>query len=135
MNTAIRLFLEQGYEATSLQQIADASETSSALIIYHFGTKDGILKQFLESLMQEVRSVVRAKVDMCMNPEVFLCTFVRLWQSVMASDTYCRFYHDIINVGVFQKYFFVDNGINVSDLILAKRKVQLSPNLYSFFCH
>ena len=136
MKSAIRLFLQQGYRNTSLRQIAQASDSSASLSIYHFGTKQAIAVAYINEKMHILRKALMEKVDIRTNPELFCCTFVRLYQSVMASPTFCRFYHDIIEEGVFRIIFFEDdNGINVSDLILAKRQVTLPANLHTFYSH
>lgn len=136
MRAAVKLFLEQGYHDTSLRQIALESDSSASLIIYHFGTKQAIAVAYLEEKMHTMRTVLMQMVDIRSDPELFCCTFVLLYQTVMASDTFCRFYHNIIEEGVFQSFFFEsDSGINVSDLILAKRQVSLPPSLYTFYSH
>ncbi len=136
LRTAIKLFMEHGYHQTSLRQIAEASDTSASLIIYYFGTKPAIATAYIEEKMQTLRQALMKEVDIRSDPELFCCTFVRLYQTVMASSTFCRYYHDIIDMGVFKNLFFSDvNGINVSDLILAKRQVSLSPSMYTFYSH
>lgn len=137
MSTAVRLFLENGYSNTSLRQIAQETGSSASLIIYHFGSKEAIAEAYMNRKMHNLRRILMQMVDIRSDPELFCCTFVRLYQTVMASSTFCRFYHDIIENGVFRSFFFEDDayGINVSDLILAKRQVKLSPNMYTFYSH
>ena len=121
---AMKMFLENGYSNTSLRQIAQESGTSASLIIYHYGTKQAIAEEYMNGKMRELRHALMQKVDIRSEPELF-------------SPNFCRFYHDIIEEGVFRSFFFEDDvyGINVSDLILAKRQVQLSSNMYSFYSH
>lgn len=136
MKSAINLFLQQGYRNTSLRQIAQVSGSSASLSVYHFGTKQAIAAAYVNEKMHVLRKALMEKVDIRTDPELFCCTFVRLHQSVMASPTFCRFYHDLIEEGVFRTIFFEDdNGINVSDLILAKRQVTFPANLHTFYSH
>lgn len=136
MKSAVKLFLQQGYRNTSLRQIAQVSESSASLSVYHFGTKQAIAVAYINEKMHVLRKALMEKVDIRTNPELFCCTFVRLHQSVMASPLFCRFYHELIEEGVFQTIFFEnDNGINVSDLILAKRQVIFPANLHTFYSH
>jgi len=45
---ALELFTEQGYEATSLREIAERLGVTKAALYYHFKTKDEIAASFLE---------------------------------------------------------------------------------------
>ena len=133
---AIRLFIERGYANTSVREIAEASGISPSLILYHYKTKHSIASEFMNRKMKQMREVLMEIVDIRREPELFLCSFVRLYQTVMGTPVFCQFYHDMIDEGVFRKFFFeAESGINVSDLILAKRQVNLSPSMYSFYSH
>lgn len=134
---AMKMFLENGYSNTSLRQIAQESRYQREPDHLSLRHQTGHCRGIYERKMRELRHALMQKVDIRSEPELFCCTFVRLYQSVMASPNFCRFYHDIIEEGVFRSFFFEDDvyGINVSDLILAKRQVQLSSNMYSFYSH
>ena len=136
MKAAIQLFLEQGYCNTTVRQIAQATNTSPSLIIYHFGTKQAIAHAFLKYKLQEMRSELLQIVDIHTDPELFCCSMVRLFQTAMSSSTLCRFYHDMIEEGLFREFFFTsDEGINASVLILAKHKIKLPPKIANFYSH
>ena len=45
---ALKLFTEQGYEATSLREIAEALGVTKAALYYHFRTKDDIVTSLIE---------------------------------------------------------------------------------------
>jgi AcrR family transcriptional regulator len=49
LDTARRLFLEHGYDATSLQSIADAMGVTKANVYYYFRTKLAILEALLDT--------------------------------------------------------------------------------------
>lgn len=52
--TALRLFLEQGYEATTVQQVADAAVVSLSTLFRYFPTKSRLALPFdLESLVRD----------------------------------------------------------------------------------
>src|SRR5690349_10857475 len=41
-NAALRLFAERGHDAVTMREIAAAAGVSPALVVHHFGTKDGL---------------------------------------------------------------------------------------------
>lgn len=41
-NAALRLFAENGHQAVSVRQIAGAARVSPALVLHHFGSKEGL---------------------------------------------------------------------------------------------
>lgn len=51
---ALELFGEQGYDKTSLQQIADRLDLTKAALYYHFKTKEDILAGTLHDYLSEV---------------------------------------------------------------------------------
>lgn len=52
---ALKLFVEKGYDGTSIRDVADAANVNLAAISYHFGGKAG-LHEFLEHSRNEVPS-------------------------------------------------------------------------------
>ncbi|WP_327092889.1 TetR/AcrR family transcriptional regulator [Nonomuraea sp. NBC_01738] len=55
---ALRLFTEQGYEATSLREIAEELGVTKAALYYHFKTKDDIVGSLVEQRMNELESLL-----------------------------------------------------------------------------
>lgn len=51
VNTAIKLFLEQGFSQTTHRQIAKESGIGLGTITYHYKTKEDLLKVLMEELM------------------------------------------------------------------------------------
>lgn len=47
LDAAARLFLGQGFQATSMRQLAAAAEVNLAAINYHFGSKEGLMQEVL----------------------------------------------------------------------------------------
>ena len=76
LETAQRLFTEHGYDATSLQMIADEMGLTKAAVYYHFRAKTDILRaamqpgiQRLESLLDETAAIRgrRARIEHVVN--------------------------------------------------------------------
>lgn len=57
--TALRLFTEQGYEATSLREIALELGVTKAALYYHFRTKDDIITSLLEDRIEALDALLR----------------------------------------------------------------------------
>ncbi|HHO51064.1 MAG TPA: TetR/AcrR family transcriptional regulator [Deltaproteobacteria bacterium] len=58
LGEATRLFAEQGYDGTSLQQIAKASGVSKALVLYHFSSKEGLKHEAASKLVRAWESLL-----------------------------------------------------------------------------
>src|SRR5262249_26460115 len=54
MSTACKLFSEQGYEATTLQQIVKEAHTSIGNCYFYFPNKEALLVAIAEELRQEI---------------------------------------------------------------------------------
>ena len=63
---ALDLFVEQGYEGTSLREIAERLDVTKAALYYHFRTKEDIVSSLLDDLaasMDEVLAWAREQED------------------------------------------------------------------------
>lgn len=61
-DAALALFAEQGFTATTIRQVATAAGVSPALVMHHFGSKDGLREAvdewFVEALKREENAVL-----------------------------------------------------------------------------
>ncbi|MFF1560380.1 TetR/AcrR family transcriptional regulator [Streptomyces sp. NPDC058279] len=55
---ALELFAEQGYEKTSLREIAERLEVTKAALYYHFKTKEDIIISVFEDLTQPIDDLI-----------------------------------------------------------------------------
>jgi AcrR family transcriptional regulator len=55
---ALELFAEQGYDGTSLRQIAERLGITKAALYYHFKSKDEIVTSVLESMLEGVDELI-----------------------------------------------------------------------------
>lgn len=51
LEAAIEVFLEKGYDATTIRDICDKADANLASVNYHFGSKDALRTAALESIM------------------------------------------------------------------------------------
>ena len=65
LRAAARLFRDQGYAATTLRQIADATQMKAGSIYYHFDSKDQILDEVLETGLRAIFDAVVEAIDTC----------------------------------------------------------------------
>jgi AcrR family transcriptional regulator len=66
LSVANELFIEQGYEGTSLREIADRLDITKAALYYHFRSKDEILQTLLapfDTLIDELMGRLEAAHD------------------------------------------------------------------------
>ena len=59
LTVANELFIEQGYEGTSLREIADRLDITKAALYYHFRSKDEILTTLLDAVLRVARRPAR----------------------------------------------------------------------------
>jgi AcrR family transcriptional regulator len=57
-DVALALFAEQGYEKTSLREIAENLDVTKAALYYHFKTKEDILVSLVEDLARPVDELI-----------------------------------------------------------------------------
>ncbi|TDC27311.1 TetR/AcrR family transcriptional regulator [Streptomyces sp. 8K308] len=55
---ALELFAEQGYEKTSLREIAERLDVTKAALYYHFKTKEDIISSIFEDLTRPVDELI-----------------------------------------------------------------------------
>ncbi|WP_327416060.1 TetR/AcrR family transcriptional regulator [Streptomyces sp. NBC_01233] len=57
-DVALELFVEQGYEKTSLREIAERLEVTKAALYYHFRTKEDIIISLFEDLTRPIDELI-----------------------------------------------------------------------------
>jgi AcrR family transcriptional regulator len=57
-DVALELFAEQGYEKTSLREIAERLEVTKAALYYHFKTKEDILVSLFQDLTRPIDELI-----------------------------------------------------------------------------
>jgi AcrR family transcriptional regulator len=57
-DVALRLFIENGYEATSLREIAEEVGVTKAALYYHFKTKDEIVTSLIDDRIARLEALI-----------------------------------------------------------------------------
>lgn len=63
LDAAERLFREQGYERTTIEEIAEASEVSIGTIYSYFGSKSGIMRSLMQPVIDDMTAKGRAVIN------------------------------------------------------------------------
>lgn len=90
-DTAILLFAENGFEATSVREIASAADVNVAAINYHFGNKAGLYEDIIESSYVHLKEQISELGDRFNGQtEEFVIDVFRLFlqQSKMLVNTF-----------------------------------------------
>ncbi|OIJ68575.1 TetR/AcrR family transcriptional regulator [Streptomyces mangrovisoli] len=75
------LFLEHGYQGTTLRTVAAAAEVDVALIGYHFGSKQGLFGEAMNIRCGRSTAIVRAlEGDPATLPERLIDAVTSLWE-------------------------------------------------------
>ena len=86
LRTAARLFQEQGYDATSMNDVAAALKLSKGGLYHHFQGKDEILFNLMNDAMDITEQRVIAPVKAIADPEERLRTLIRRHIAVVLSE-------------------------------------------------
>jgi AcrR family transcriptional regulator len=65
VTAALRVFATRGFEAASLKEITTASETNVAAIHYHFGSKEALIREVLQTVADPVNQM---RMEMLARP-------------------------------------------------------------------
>lgn len=102
LETAQRLFVERGYDATSLQLIADELGLTKAAVYYHFRVKSDLLHATMKPGLERVAVLVdeasalhgrRARIEHVVNGVVAFLVENRQFAAITANDPAAKRQH------------------------------------------
>jgi AcrR family transcriptional regulator len=76
---AARVFARQGYDQTTMQELADAVGIAAGGLYHYFGGKEQLLIRICDQLMNPLLEQAREVVDQHDEPEEQLRALIRLW--------------------------------------------------------
>ncbi len=85
LRTAARLFQRQGYDATSMNDVATALKLSKGGLYHHFQSKDEILFDLMNHALDITQQQVMKPVQSIADPEERLRALIRLHVDVVLS--------------------------------------------------
>jgi len=113
VNVSGELFVRQGYDATSIKQIADAAGCTTAALYYYFeGGKDAILKEVLFSHLPDVGITMDECANAASLSELLHCVAMNM----------CAQESDMIDKGRWILAEFPNRGENERQLMHEKAK-------------
>lgn len=96
LNVSRKFFIEQGYEKTSMRQIAAAADVSLGLVAYHFKTKRDIALEIVQRMYHRFAAFAKMYVSRHKKPILYSGLLVNLNYMVFSSEKYEAFYRDIL---------------------------------------
>lgn len=125
LSVARKLFLQQGYDATSVRQIAQQLDISLGLVSYYFKTKRDIAVEILDIQMQKQKELLSEYVSQRDDPILYSGALTRLQCQIMSSPRFQLFYKDALREDI---YFdqISHSGIDTYRFINEKYQLGLS---------
>lgn len=123
LDAAVILFAEKGFAGVSIREVAQASSTNSALISYHFGSKEGLYRAVLEQQFAEVGRMLQSITVQNKSPIERITAFawavinlhqtnpclLKLLNTELNTPTPC--FKEIINLYIGRNYEFLCQAI------------------------
>jgi AcrR family transcriptional regulator len=77
LDSALRLFSENGYAHTSLQEIAESAGLTKGALYHHFVSKEDVLRRLHDEMIEHGISESRAVLALDLPPDQALCALIR----------------------------------------------------------
>lgn len=119
LDVAFRLFLRQGYEKTSMRQIASTANVSLGLVTYHFKNKSEMAIELVRRKYAQFSQVARGYVDRERDPVLYSALLVRLNYTVFSSPRFFHFYRDALREDIVFEVL-ADSDVNTDLCVRAK---------------
>ena len=137
LDTAARLFAQNGYAGTSMREIGEAAGFTKPTLYYHFSSKEGLCKALIEIGVEEFRRGATEILGRRVPVLEKIRLFARLsYQNVHRYRDYVVFYMDFFSgpdvAGVRDEYIniFFEAEAGLPDLIrLGQQSGELRPEI------
>ena len=78
-DSALRLFSQRGYAATSLREVAEEAGASKPMIYYYFGSKEQLYGSIVQEILEEMATAIRRRLTTTNLPRERLLEFCRAY--------------------------------------------------------
>lgn len=92
MDTALKLFAEQGYHNTSISMIADKADISKGLLYNYFESKEELLNEILSFGIEEFVSVFDTNQDGKLTDEEMVYFLDKMFEILQENQEYWKLY-------------------------------------------
>lgn len=105
MQTALALFANQGFHATSISSIANKAEISKGLLYNYFSGKDDLLKAIMEEGIQQITGPFDPNRDGILTENEFIFYVEEIFDIMNRDAVFFKLYFSLLmQPGVFDKY-------------------------------
>ncbi len=95
VRTVYRVMARDGVHRVPLQQIADEAAVSKGLLLYHFATKDAMVLEAMQWVLEATDARIRARLEAERHTDCILATILdAIWIDPTANRDFFRFYLD-----------------------------------------
>lgn len=119
---ATETFFEQGYQLTSMDQIAERAETTKRTLYDYFGSKEALFSEVIAHASQHFVEALPRPEDLSEDPKQGLCQFANQVRSLVSADDAIRFERAVIAEAERHPEFgrdLYDTGVLGAEKILA----------------
>lgn len=101
---SVQLFRDNGFEATSVRQIAEEADTSASMINHYFGSKDHLGAHVLRLLSSYACDAVQPYISPQRDPVLCDLTMSRILFDYLLTYGYLKFYQDSLRNDFFFRF-------------------------------
>jgi TetR/AcrR family transcriptional regulator, regulator of cefoperazone and chloramphenicol sensitivity len=106
LEATLNIISEEGFQYVTIRKIAEKADVNVAAVNYHFGTKDNVINEALEYLMQQVKKIFRHLEKSIPAPEERLKLFINDYSKSLEK------YPDQIKNLIYQSIYDKTSGRN-----------------------
>lgn len=128
LSVSNRLFLQNGYQATTMRKIAQEAGVSLGLATYFFKNKRHIAVRILQTYLKDLRCRVSEAVDIVQQPLLHSATMVRICDVFFMSPDYRAFFLDCLLYDIYMESM-EQMGTNAYESIMNKYHISENPDL------
>lgn len=130
--TAGELFLSQGYNETTVRQIAGALSTSPGLITYYYPSKRDMAVELLRRQHDAHVKIVHTYVDQKNEPLLWSAVFTKFQWAVMTSPKFYRFHIDTMQGDIFHDVA-INSGISTYQCMREKYHLDVDDEMLNLY--